>query len=76
MSAVKERILGAITVMSDDDAATVWRFILSRFPAGSWDDIEEVTPDEWDQQMLQDIKNNPDCREFVSRKEALAELGL
>lgn len=30
----------------------------------SWDDIEEVEPDEWDLQMLADIENNPECKEF------------
>ena len=28
MSNIKERILGAITVMSDEDAHTVWKIIL------------------------------------------------
>ena len=58
MSAVKERILGAITVMTDADAAAVWNFITDQFSNHSWDNIEEIEPDEWDRQMLNDIRRN------------------
>ena len=40
------------------------------------DDIEEVEPDDWDMQMLSEIKDNPECHEFVSAKDAMKELGL
>ena len=40
----------------------------------SWEDIEEVTPDEWDLKMLDDIDKDPDCHEFISRDELLKEL--
>ena len=75
MSAVKERILGAITVMTDEDANKVWKLITEQFPGG-WDNIESVTPDEWDLKMLQDIEDNPDCHEFVSADNTMKELGL
>ncbi len=76
MTAVKERILGAVTVMNENDAAAVWRFIIQRFPAPSWDDIEEVEPDEWDLQMLREIESDPDCHEFIPASQAMKELGL
>lgn len=76
MSAVKERILGAVTVMSEADAEKVWKFVLDNLPSRSWEDLEEAAPDEWDLQMLEDIKHNPDCHEFVSQEEVLKELGL
>lgn len=76
MSAVKERILGAVTVMSEADAEKVWKFVLDNLPSRSWEDLEEAVPDEWDLQMLEDIKQNPDCHEFVSQEEVLKELGL
>ena len=53
MTAIKERILGAISVMSDSDAEDVWAYIITRFPSRSWDEIEETVPDEWDRAMLQ-----------------------
>lgn len=76
MTAIKERILGAVSVMSDADAETVWKLILTNFPKRSWDDIETEAPDEWDLKMLADVKNNPDCKEFISSEETMKELGL
>lgn len=76
MSAIKERIMGAISVMDDNDAEFVWNLIIHNFPLRSWDNIESVTPDEWDQKMLKEIQEDPDCKEFVSREDVLKELGL
>jgi len=38
--------------------------------------IEETEPDETDLAMLQEIEQNPDCKEFLSAEEAMKELGL
>jgi hypothetical protein len=76
MSIIKERIIGALTVMSNHDAQKIWLLIQNEFAPKSWEDIEEVIPDEWDLKMLDDIKNNPDCKKFVSKAEAYKELGL
>ena len=43
MSNVKERILGAVTIMSDKDAEKVWYLIQSIFTLNN---AEEVAPDE------------------------------
>ena len=76
MSDIKERILGAISIMNDDDAQMVWELILTHFPKRSWDNIDTVAPDELDNLMIQDIATNPDCKEFVSADKAMKELGL
>lgn len=76
MTAIKERILGAVTIMNDAEAEAVWELIIANFPKRSWADIETVAPDEWDKKMLADIETNPDCKEFVSSDEAMKELGL
>lgn len=76
MSAIKERIFGAVTVMSDADAEKVWKFVLDNLPSRSWEDIRETAPDEWDLKMLDDIDHNPECHEFVSQEDVLKELGL
>lgn len=76
MSAVKERIFGAVTVMSEVDAEKVWEMILNNIPSRSWEDVEEITPDEWDKKMLSDVKENPDCNEFISEEELMKELNL
>lgn len=76
MSAIKERIFGAITVMDDSDAEKVWNFVVENLSSRSWEDIEEVSPDEWDLKMLDDIDQNPDCREFISQEALLEKLNL
>lgn len=38
--------------------------------------METVIPDEWDMEMLKEIQDDPDCKEFVSNETALKELGL
>ena len=38
--------------------------------------IEEIEPDEWDLEMLDEINRNPDCHEFVSQEDLLKELNL
>ena len=43
MTAIKERIIGAVSIMSDKDAEKVWNLIQSAFALG---DIENVEPDE------------------------------
>lgn len=76
MGNIKERLLGAITVMSDEEAETIWSFILQRHQIDVWENIEEVVPDEIDLKMLDEAKRDPDCREFVSEKTAKRELGI
>lgn len=76
MNAIKERILGAVTVMDDSDAKKLWDFVVENLTSRSWDDIEEISPDEWDLKMLDDINKNPDCHEFISQDDLLKELNL
>lgn len=63
MSNVKERLLGAITVMDETSAARLWEFVLEMSNNG-WDSIEEIEPDEIDLKMIQEIQNDPDCQIF------------
>ncbi len=64
MNALKERILGAVTVMNNEEAEKIWNIIVKEF-SDPWSNIDEEEPDEWDLKMLDDIKNNPECNEFV-----------
>lgn len=68
MAAIKERIIGAVTVMNDSDAEKFWNIILDNFTP-SWDNIEEIEPDKFDLQMLKAIESDPECHEFVSENE-------
>ena len=72
MSAVKERILGAVTVMNKADTLRLWKIISDEFGdfEADWDSIPEVVPDDMDLQMLREIENDPDCRDFMSASEA------
>lgn len=74
MSEVKERILGAITMMSDNEAGNVWEYIMSNLVA--WKNISAEQPDNIDLQMLKDIENDKDCQEFVPFDEAMRQLGV
>lgn len=75
MSAVKERIFGAVTVMSDMEAEKIWDMITKHFSI-DWDNVETVTPDEWDRKMLEELEEDPDCKAFISSEDAMKELGL
>lgn len=68
MSAIKERILGAVTVMDDNAANELWQFIIQSFVG--WDEIPEEMPDEDDIEMLAEMRIDPDCQSFVSEEEA------
>lgn len=68
MTPVKEKIIGAVTVMTDNDAESFWKLIEKKY-APSWEDIEEEEPDSIDIQMLEAIRNDPDCHEFTSEKD-------
>ncbi|MCM1233123.1 MAG: hypothetical protein NC489_23630 [Ruminococcus flavefaciens] len=75
MSIVKERILGAVTVMTENDAQILWNIIMQKFSI-DWDNIKTVEADSWDLQMLDEISMDPECHEFLSEKDAMKELGL
>ena len=66
--------MGAVTVMSEKDANTLWGIIIENFP--SWNNIEEIEPDQFDLEIFEEIEKNPDCRNFISSEDALKELGL
>lgn len=74
MSAVKERILGAVTVMSDADAEKVWELIRMTFALAN---VEETEPFPDEIAALEAYHNgDPEYCEFLSSEEAMKELGL
>ena len=72
MSNIKERLLGAITVMDEATAQKVWNFVLEQV---EWNSIEETEPDKIDLQMLRESKIDPDCHEFASEDDVRRVLG-
>ena len=74
MSNIKERIFGAVTVMSEEDAQKVWDLILSTF---ALDNIEQVVPEPDEQAIMNAYKNGvPDYQPSVSQEDLLKDLNL
>lgn len=74
MSNIKERIFGAVTVMSEEDAQKVWELILSTF---SLDSIEQVLPEPAEQAAINAYQNgDPDYQPSVSQEDLIRELNL
>lgn len=73
MSSVKERLIGAITIMNETDAQSLWDSIQKSYVSKrkSWADIETIEPDSADAQMLKEIEADPECHEFAAPDEAL-----
>lgn len=75
MSIAKERIIGAITVMNEEEANELWELIKAKYDK-NWDEIEIEEPDEWDRQMIKSVENNVDCQEFIPKEQVYDHLGL
>ena len=74
MSNIKERIFGAVTVMSEEDAQKVWDLILSTF---ALDNIEQVVPEPDEQAIMNAYKNGvPDYQPSVSQEDLIRKLHL
>lgn len=74
MSEVKERILGAVTIMSEEDAQKVWDLIRTTF---SLSNLEEVVPDEEEMTILKAYHAGADeYQPVISHEDLLKELGI
>ena len=74
MSNIKERIFGAVTVMSEEDAQKVWELILSTF---SLDSIEQVLPEPEEQAAINAYQSgDSDYQPSVSQEDLIRELNL
>lgn len=74
MSNVKERILGAITIMNEKDAEKVWELIQATFALSN---AEEVIPDPDELAAIRAYKSGePDYQPSVSREQLIKELEL
>ncbi len=74
MSDVKERIFGAVTIMSEKDAEKIWELIQATFVLGN---AEEVPAEPEEIEALDAYQNeNPEYQPCYTREEMLRELGL
>ncbi|MCD8010329.1 MAG: hypothetical protein LUF34_06005 [Lachnospiraceae bacterium] len=74
MSNVKERIFGAVTIMSEDEAWKVWNLIQATFRLAN---AETVEPEE-DEIIALSAYNNGDSeyQPTISQEDLIKELGL
>ena len=76
---VKDKIITLLEVMPEKDAEILFRYIISKYqlsPKINWTTLEEEEPDKIDLELLEDIKNDSDCSEFITSDELKSELGL
>ena len=61
MSEIKERIVGALSIMSDEDAESVWAFIRDGYvvKTKTWDDIDEDEPDAAELEIIEKYNSDP-----------------
>jgi len=61
--------------MEDSDLARVWEFIQETFviQETEWTEADEAAFDAW---VVEEIKNDPDCQEFIPASEVYAQLGI
>ena len=71
MSAAKERIIGAVTVMREEEAARIWDFIKVQFG------FAEDEPSEDEIKIIQAYKNKDnEYQPYISNEELKQDLGL
>ncbi|MFZ2817460.1 MAG: hypothetical protein WAZ73_06755 [Blautia wexlerae] len=74
MSNVKERIIGAVTIMSEEEAEKVWNLIQASFILS---DVEEIEPDPEELEALRRYEvGEPDYQPSISAENLKRELGL
>ena len=74
MSNVKERIIGAVTIMNEKDAQKVWELIQGTFILNNAEEVEP-NPEE-----LESIKayqaGDPEYQPAISQADLIKELGI
>ena len=74
MSDVKERILGAVTIMSEEEALKVWDLIRATFALSN---AEEVEPEPDELAAIEALKRgDPDYQPSVTADEVQAMFGI
>ncbi len=63
---VKEQIITVLDFMNEEQLSLLLDNIKQSYTIKfkDWGDIPEEEPDEWDLEMLKEIENNPECKEF------------
>lgn len=74
MSNVKEKIIGAVTIMNEKDAQKVWELIQGTFILNN---AEEVEPDPDELEILKAYESGePEYQPAISQADLMKELGI
>jgi len=77
MTAIKSQVIETITKMDDVTILSVWDMLVRHFNIPdkkiTWDDIKEEEPDEIDLMMIDEIKTDPECNEYISMDALVAK---
>ena len=74
MSNVKERILGAVTIMKEEDAEKVWQLIQATFTLAN---APEEEPTEEEARIFKAYHDGePEYQPFMTHEDLMQELGL
>ena len=74
MSEIKERIIGAVTIMNEDDAIKVWQLIQATFALAN---APLAEPDKEELDALSAYsEGNPEYQPCTSQDELMKQLGL
>lgn len=80
MSIARNKLLMMIELLQDDDVLNLLEYMKSHYTLTrkiSWDEIEEVEPDEWDLAMMKEIEENPEEHQtYMTQEQLIKELGL
>lgn len=78
MEAVKERIIGAITLMSVDEAMSIWEYIISTHSHRvSLNDLPEVEPTPEEAKIVADYENGVEkYQPYISHEALKQQLNL
>lgn len=74
MSVIKERIIGAVSIMNEQDAAKVWDLIQATFALSN---VKETKPEQDELDSLAAYQNSdPEYLPTYTQEDVLKELGL
>jgi len=77
MNFIKERLIGAITVMSVEEAEKLWNMILSDYSDIEWESIGDVEPTEEETSIFKAYKSgDEEYQTTISHNELKKELNI
>lgn len=78
MEAVKEKLIGAINLMSLEDATSLWEYVISsRTLRTSLNSVEETEPTDDELKILDAYENGEEAYQpYISHENLKKELGL